>query len=81
MYVWQRMTIKWLNHYKQQWNLDLTNLFITPEVLDITNDILQPGQSYGKIYGTEPRNNEPISLDQELRFRPDAGRNVRLFDM
>ena len=31
------------------------------EVLDITNDILCPGQSYSKmyIYGEEPRYNEP----------------------
>ena len=29
------------------------------EVLGITNDILQPSQSYSKIYGTEPRYNEP----------------------
>jgi len=28
------------------------------EVLDITNDILCPGQSYSKIYGIEPRYNE-----------------------
>ena len=29
------------------------------EVLDITNDILRPGQSYSKRYGIEPRYNEP----------------------
>jgi len=29
------------------------------EVLDITNDILCPGQSYSKIYGIELRYNEP----------------------
>ena len=29
------------------------------EVLGITNDILQPGQSYSKMYGIEPRYNEP----------------------
>ena len=29
------------------------------EVLGITNDILQPGQSYSEMYGTEPRYNEP----------------------
>ena len=29
------------------------------EVLGITNDILQPRQSYSKMYGTEPRYNEP----------------------
>ena len=25
----------------------------------MTNDILQPGQSYSKMYGTKPRYNEP----------------------
>ena len=30
-----------------QWNLDLTN------------DILQPGQSYSRMYGTEPQYNKP----------------------
>ena len=29
------------------------------EVLGITNDILQPGQSYSKMYGIEPRYNGP----------------------
>ena len=29
------------------------------EVLGITNDILQPGQSYSKMYGKEPLFNEP----------------------
>ena len=29
------------------------------EVLDITNDFLQPGQNYSKMYGTKPRYNEP----------------------
>ena len=29
------------------------------EVLDITNDILCPDQSYSKMYGIEPRYNEP----------------------
>ena len=29
------------------------------EVLGITNDILQPGQSYSEIHGTGPRYNEP----------------------
>ena len=29
------------------------------EVLDITNDILCPGQSYTKMYGIKPRYNEP----------------------
>ena len=30
------------------------------EVLDITNDILSPGQSYSKMYGIETRYNEPL---------------------
>ena len=34
-----------------QWNLDLTNL-------DITSNILCPGQSYSKMYGIEPQYNE-----------------------
>ena len=29
------------------------------EVLDITNEILRPGQSYSKMYGIKPRYNEP----------------------
>ena len=29
------------------------------EVHGITNNILQPGQSYSEMYGTEPRYNEP----------------------
>ena len=29
------------------------------KALDITNDILRPGQSYSKMYGKEPRYNEP----------------------
>ena len=38
-------------HFKVQWNLDLTNLYLT-------NDILCPGESYSKMYGIEPRCNE-----------------------
>ena len=29
------------------------------EVLNITNEILRPGQSYSKMYGIKPRYNEP----------------------
>ena len=29
------------------------------KVLDITNKILRPGQSYSKMYGTKPQYNEP----------------------
>ena len=32
------------------------------EVLDITNDILGPGQSYSKMYGIEPRYNEFLDM-------------------
>ena len=38
-----------------QWNLDLTNLYIT-------NDFLQPGKYYSKMYGTEPRFNEIVLI-------------------
>ena len=32
------------------------------EVRGITNDILQPRQSYSKMYGTEPRYNEILVI-------------------
>ena len=32
------------------------------EVLGIKKDVLQPGQSYGKMYGTEPRYNENLVI-------------------
>ena len=32
------------------------------EVLGITNDILQPGESYSKMYGTQPRYNEILVI-------------------
>ena len=32
------------------------------EVLDITNDILCPGQSYSKMYGIEPRYNKYFDI-------------------
>ena len=44
-----------------QWNLDLTNLYITKSSVYRTIIILQPGQSYSKMYGTEPRYNGKIS--------------------
>ena len=43
----------WLSTVEPRFNVPLYN-----EVLGITNDILQPGQSYSKMYGTEPRYNE-----------------------
>ena len=42
------------------------------EVLGITNDILQPGQSYSKMYGTEPRYNKirvTTSTIQKLKHK------------
>ena len=38
-----------------QWNLDLTNLYIT-------KDFLQPSKYYIKMYGTEPRFNEILLI-------------------
>ena len=38
-----------------QWNLDLTNLYIT-------KDFLQPSKYYSKMYGTEPRFNEILLI-------------------
>ena len=35
------------------------NELLFNEVLDITNDTLRPGQNYSKMYGIEPRCNEP----------------------
>ena len=37
------------------------------EVLDITNDILCPGQSYSKMYGIEPRYNEFVDITNIIR--------------
>ena len=37
------------------------------DVLDITNNILQPGQSYSKMYGTEPRYNEFLVITNIIR--------------
>ena len=37
------------------------------EVLDITNDILCPGQSYSKMYGIEPRYNEFFDITNIIR--------------
>ena len=37
------------------------------EVLGITNDILQPGQSYSKMYGTEPRYNEILVITSTIQ--------------
>jgi len=52
----RKVTFKFIEkvHTEEPWfNEPLFN-----EVLDITNDILGPGQSYSKMYGIEPRYNE-----------------------
>ena len=36
------------------------------EVLGITNDILQPGQSYSKMCGAEPRYNEILVITNAI---------------
>ena len=36
-------------------------------VLGITNDILQPGQSYSEIYGTGPRYNEILVITSTIQ--------------
>ena len=37
------------------------------EVLDVTNDILRPDQSYSKMYGIEPRFNEFFDITNIIR--------------
>jgi len=37
------------------------------EVLDITNDILGPGQNYSKMYGIEPPYNEFLDITNRIR--------------
>ena len=37
------------------------------EVLGTTNDFLQPGQSYNKMYGAEPRFNEILIITNQPR--------------
>ena len=37
------------------------------EVLDITNNILGPGQSYSKMYGIEPQYNEFLDITNIFR--------------
>ena len=39
------------------------------EVLEITNDFLQPGQNYSKMYGTEPRFNEILVITNTIQKR------------
>ena len=46
-----------LNFKAFGWRCTVKLLF--NEVLDVTNDILRPGQSYSKMYGIRPRYNEP----------------------
>ena len=37
------------------------------EVLNITNDIVRPGQSYSKMYGIEPRYNKFFDITNIIR--------------
>ena len=37
------------------------------EILDITNDILQPGKITSKMYATEPRYNEILDTTNTIR--------------
>ena len=50
-----------------QWNLAGFNEPLFNEVLDITNDILRPGQSYSKMYGIELRYNEFFDITNIFR--------------
>ena len=43
------------------------NEFLFNEVLDITSDILCPGQSYSKMYGIEPRYNGFVDITNIIR--------------
>ena len=44
------------------------------EALDITNDILRPGQSYSKMCGIEPRYNEFFDITNIIRIRKPKGK-------
>ena len=52
---------------KAQWTLDLSESLYNA-VFGITNDILQPGQSYRKMYGTEPRYKEILVITDTIRM-------------
>ena len=43
------------------------------EVLDITKRIFQPRKSYSKVYGVEPRCNEPRYNEQNIENLPRCG--------
>ena len=43
------------------------NELLFNEDLDLTNDILSPGQSYSKMYGIEPRYNEFLDITNIIR--------------
>ena len=47
------------------------------EVLGITNDILQPGQSYSNMKGTDPRFNEPRCNEAVLVITNTIGKPKR----
>ena len=65
MYFWECISVN--IHFQIKWPLNFLQLYkVEPpfneplfnEVLDITNDILCPGQSYSEMYGIEPRYKE-----------------------
>ena len=55
---------RWCNTVEPRFNEPLYN-----EVLGITNDFLQPGQNYRKMYGTEPRFNEILVITNTIHKR------------
>ena len=65
--IWWLLIASLYDNISVQWNLHFNEPLFN-EVLDITNDILCPGQSYSKMYGIEPRYNEhnPEAQTQNL---------------
>ena len=55
---------------KELWSFTTVELWFNDplynKVLGITNNILQPGQSYSKMDGTEPRYNEPLIYYKQI---------------
>ena len=61
MYITRGLTGRFV-----QWNLDFNEPLVN-KVLDITNDILCPGQSCSKMYGIQPRYNEFFEITNIYR--------------
>ena len=57
--------IKFAGTVEPQFNEPLFN-----KALDITNDILSPGQNYSKMYGIKPRDNEPRYNEHNPETQP-----------